>query len=531
MKISGLWITSLLLAASPVLAIEGGGNKLESQSGVARVNGCSGVFVNTTGRGRNLDGDPGTPFRRAPNWLVTAKSCVAALVGSPAGVSISYAGQVRQATSIILHPSLDIALLRIGSPDSTGATPPRSVPLFMELDTKWPSTQTLLDCEGYGHADSPESQPPLTQALLSVLDTTTVPDTFVVGGSPIVSFVGGDIGGPCFSRVHSDGRRVVVGILSGLNFFGSGDFIPAGLFADWAKGKIAETDNRDLTGDGRADLVWQDLVRFIGPGAQLTEKLDTGAWAGLPGDALVVDAQNPLLMFPGGSPTARVVGTADFTCDAQADLLVRNVADGGVWVWNAHGPSQFVAAWDPALEIVGVGDFDGDQLADILTRHSSSGQVAVRLMRRPVGGCTPVAAAGYDLNIDKDADSLGVADFNADGLSDVLWRNTDTGDVNILLLDVRQQPINNSSLTLASVPDLNWKVVAVVDLNHDGMADILWEYEPTGYLGAWILNYEPSWGPYVRWDLDGTLRDSSLNPVSIGGPQPSLSSFSVVAPR
>jgi hypothetical protein len=67
------------------------------------------------------------------------------------------------------------------------------------------------------------------------------------------------------------------------------------------------------------------------------------------------------------------------------------------------------------------------------------------------------------------------ADFNADGVSDVLWRNASTGG-NVLW----RSALSSSQLALTPVADLAWQVAAVADFDGDGLADILWRNGSTG---------------------------------------------------
>jgi hypothetical protein len=79
-----------------------------------------------------------------------------------------------------------------------------------------------------------------------------------------------------------------------------------------------------------------------------------------------------------------------------------------------------------------------------------------------------------------------VADFNGDHHSDLLWRNSQSGDVAIWLLDgtsVVQMPV------IADVP-LNWKIIGLADMNGDGKTDILWHdtNSPGQGYAVWYMN-------------------------------------------
>jgi len=74
-------------------------------------------------------------------------------------------------------------------------------------------------------------------------------------------------------------------------------------------------------------------------------------------------------------------------------------------------------------------------------------------------------------------------DFNGDGNTDILWRDT-TGDVAMWFL--------NSSLTVQSAASLgnvptSWSIAQTGDYNGDGKSDILW-IDNTGNLAVWFMN-------------------------------------------
>jgi FG-GAP-like repeat len=62
-------------------------------------------------------------------------------------------------------------------------------------------------------------------------------------------------------------------------------------------------------------------------------------------------------------------------------------------------------------------------------------------------------------------------DFNGDCKSDMLWRNTTTGDLGIWLMNGTQTL--SPPVDLGNVPN-TWLVVGTGDFNGDGMSDILW---------------------------------------------------------
>ncbi len=75
---------------------------------------------------------------------------------------------------------------------------------------------------------------------------------------------------------------------------------------------------------------------------------------------------------------------------------------------------------------------------------------------------------------------VGVGDFDGNGTSDILWRNSISGENSIW-----NDGDNTSVTTLANLGDQNWKVVGTGDYNGDGQSDILWRNSSTGENSIW----------------------------------------------
>jgi Tol biopolymer transport system component len=81
----------------------------------------------------------------------------------------------------------------------------------------------------------------------------------------------------------------------------------------------------------------------------------------------------------------------------------------------------------------------------------------------------------------------GTHDFNADGLSDIAWRNTN-GDTAIWLMTVNGSGGAQilSSFDYGIVPT-SWQIVGQRDFNGDGKADLLWS-NTNGDTAIWLMN-------------------------------------------
>jgi hypothetical protein len=121
-------------------------------------------------------------------------------------------------------------------------------------------------------------------------------------------------------------------------------------------------------------------------------------------------------------------------------------------------------------------DFNGDGASDILWRDTS-GNVGLWMMDgKLVLNTSVIANAGLTWSV------VGQRDFNGDGTNDLLWRDT-SGNVGIWLL-------NGSSVlstaVLGNVPT-TWSVVGTGNFNNSNTNDILWR-DSQGDLTIWTMN-------------------------------------------
>lgn len=97
---------------------------------------------------------------------------------------------------------------------------------------------------------------------------------------------------------------------------------------------------------------------------------------------------------------------------------------------------------------------------------------------------------------------VGVADFNGDGVPDILWQSDTTGQAQAWYMGYPGTVIQSVGWI---VPNPNpWKIVAVCDLNRDGKPDLIWQ-SPEGYVDAWFMGGEHG-DVHVAW---ASIRASS----------------------
>jgi hypothetical protein len=130
------------------------------------------------------------------------------------------------------------------------------------------------------------------------------------------------------------------------------------------------------------------------------------------------------------------------------------------------------------------GDFNGDGMADILW-YNSNGDTAIWLMT--ANGTQMQVLSVTDLGIVPAGWTIaGTGDFNADGKSDILWHNSN-GHTSIWLMTANGTQVQVMSTNSLGVIPTSWNVALTGDFNGDGMSDILWS-NTNGDTSIWYMN-------------------------------------------
>jgi hypothetical protein len=146
---------------------------------------------------------------------------------------------------------------------------------------------------------------------------------------------------------------------------------------------------------------------------------------------------------------------------------------------NARGLGQtvpIVAAFFASLHAgVPTADFDADGRSDVLWRNLASGQNAVWRAASSASSYNITAIADQNWKV------AGLGDFDGDGRSDILWRNSASGQNSLWRAASSSLPT-----TLTPIADQGWKVAGVGDFNGDDRSDILWRHSTTGANSIWF---------------------------------------------
>jgi hypothetical protein len=194
------------------------------------------------------------------------------------------------------------------------------------------------------------------------------------------------------------------------------------------------------------------------------------------------DARALRAVYPGGTCTRPFQFETDNT---SAGLVYHDPNSGVVNVVNMFATDvQYavpLAQSRPVETIVGIADFDGDGVSDILWTNGS-GAYGIWLLTGDTASRPRIKASGYVQNAPPGVVVAGLGDFNGDGKADILWRDS-SGGVGIWFMDGLS--IASSGFVGDSPPSAT--IAGVGDFDADGKADILWR-DLLGGVGIWFMD-------------------------------------------
>lgn len=247
----------------------------------------------------------------------------------------------------------------------------------------------------------------------------------------------------------------------------------------------------DLNLDGIADLLW----RNTGTGENVAWIMDAPSGSG---DHFAPGAVRAIESLPAvRDPYWQIEGSADFNGDDKPDVLWRNVRTGATAAWLMNG-TQYASSVDltPSVgdvnaRVVAIADYDHDGKSDLVWRNTLTGAMELWLMdgatRRSVVAMPTVADAAWrTLGQGAFAASPGTGrDFDGDGHADLLWRHKTNGQNAVWLL---RDGAFVRLVSLETIADPNWTIAAVGDLTRDNKPDVLWRNSATGHNVLWIMD-------------------------------------------
>jgi hypothetical protein len=267
---------------------------------------------------------------------------------------------------------------------------------------------------------------------------------------------------------HAGTNEAAVWLLNGAKLLA-----PGPVFSGPSGGGWAVVTAVDFNGDGMADVLWANST--------------TNRFAVWLMEGAQVLAPGPEIAGPGDGWTAAAAG--DFNGDGMADVLFYHAASNRMAVWLmdgaqvlARGPAQ-PSPSGPGWSAVTTSDFNHDGMYDVLWANEGIKSIAVWLMdgTRVLAPGPAIPGPAGDGWI-----ATSAADFNADGMADVLWSNTGSQRMAVWLMDGAQ--------LLAPGPDIagpagpGWIAINAADANLDGMGDAMWCNPRTDQMAVWLMD-------------------------------------------
>jgi hypothetical protein len=187
----------------------------------------------------------------------------------------------------------------------------------------------------------------------------------------------------------------------------------------------------------------------------------------------------------GGETAVYFGGTAaaSFTVNGPTSITATVPPGSGivdVTVTNAGGTSATGPA-DQFTYLPSAHDFNADGYSDILWRDNS-GNMAIWEMQ----GSTIINPSSAGLGgVATTWSIFGQHDFNGDGKADLLWHDSSG---NLAIWEMNGTSILNSNSAGLGAVSTAWTIAGVGDFNGDGNADILWRNTTTGDVAIWEMN-------------------------------------------
>jgi hypothetical protein len=125
-------------------------------------------------------------------------------------------------------------------------------------------------------------------------------------------------------------------------------------------------------------------------------------------------------------------------------------------------------------------DIGADGLSDIVWRNSSTGENYLYFMNG-----LSIISEGYLRTVPvPDWQIVATGDFDGNGSADILWRNAATGENYLYFMD-GLSIVNEGYLRIVPAP---WQVVGAGDFDGDGKDDVLWRNSSTGDTYVYLMD-------------------------------------------
>jgi hypothetical protein len=202
-----------------------------------------------------------------------------------------------------------------------------------------------------------------------------------------------------------------------------------------------------------------------------------------------------------------LVGVENVSGTAQADLIFYSRSLDRIVYWEANATNQFVGAgvftssFSPTGQGTGapnswsveaVADFTGDGKVDLLWRNAQG----ITVLWKVNGTVVDLAASQVLLTVAPSFSLRGVGDFNGDGIKDVVWRDQAANTTRFWSFNssgIATQTIDNGVIVGAG-----FQIEAIADFNGDGKSDLIWRDTVSDRSVVWNFDLGSNPGPIFQ---------------------------------